>query len=174
MSAHKLSEPRLCLGLRAASDVIRSRRSIILILVLLPVSLIATAGSLNYNGFCISQRSFLPDEEFLRSAIKHTIRFDGPVSIGYVDRREQFAKSIRYIDEADFRAQNPNCCEIMTKPPLEYPSIDAIDRLLGKASKIISVTYFQRYLNQANSISTKTRIVYVTVGNCGAVLNIGR
>lgn len=176
MSADKLPDPQLCSGLRVLADGIRRRPWITLTVMLLPVLLITTVGALNYNGYCISRGEFLPDDEFMSSAIRQTIKFDAgrPISIGNRDGREQFARSIPYVDESDFRTQNPNCCEIRTAPPLEYPPINAVDRLIGSASKIVSVTFLQRYLNQEGSIDTRSRTDYVTVGNCGIVLNVGR
>ena len=176
MGADKLPRPQLCSGLRVLSDGIRKHPWITLTVVLFPVVLITTVGSLNYNGYCISRGKFLPGDEFISSAIRQTIEFDAgrPISIGNRDGHEQFARSIPYVDESDFRTQNPNCCEFRTAPPLEYPPISVVDRLIGSASKIVSVTYFQRYLNQEGSTDIRSRTDYVTVGNCGVVLNIGR
>ena len=176
MRADKTNNPQLCAGFRVLSGGIRRRPWITLTVMLLPVLLITTVGALNYNGYCISRGEFLPDDEFMSSAIRQTITFDAgrPISIGNRDGHEQFARSIPYVDESDFRSQNPNCCEFRTTPPLEYLPISVVDRLIGSASKIVSVTFFQRYRNQEGSIDTRSRTDYVTVGNCGVVLNVGR
>ncbi|HZO46324.1 MAG TPA: hypothetical protein VFB68_10555 [Xanthobacteraceae bacterium] len=136
---------------------------------LLPLATVLAA--LLISGFCFSQFRYLTDDELVASAIDDVLRSSVHVvekpSGGYA----QFVpkQPIHYRSRAEFQSLNPNCCKIV---PHDREWISLWHQLYGKAAASVFIRYVVRHVDDQGETATEA-VARRTVGNCGAVLNLG-
>jgi hypothetical protein len=124
------------------------------------------------SGFCFSQFRYLDDDELIAAAIDDVLR-QGTHTIekpsgGYAQIRPK--TQIRYRSRSEFQSLNPNCCKIV---PHDREWITLWHQLYGRAAKSVLVRYAVRYVDEDGAEAMTTAIARLTIGNCGAVLNLG-
>jgi hypothetical protein len=142
------------------------RRTIVFILLLL-----VFAGGLSVSGFCFGQHRFLSDQEFIDAAIQELMKGRGTYSLFSIDGKHSAAISgIPYASKGEFISDNPDCCSIVSinYPRDNGPQFTILDRVLGKAAKLVKVRYRDRWTEDGEP---KVKVVegYIGLTNCGEV-----
>ncbi|HNE26465.1 MAG TPA: hypothetical protein PLH12_04925 [Pseudomonadales bacterium] len=154
-----------------------------IILAILPASFCYAFWwcAMNYAGYCHAEGRFLSDQEKIYSAVKYvmphsyprTIKRQRNISINGVIGKSDYLyenkKPIKYKDEQDFLALNPDCCTLSMKigeiGEIERPAI--IDRVTGYFSTYVTVRFKIRFLDENNKESFGEGSSSVSVTNCG-------
>jgi len=147
--------------------------------------------SLNYFGYCYSQKRFLSDEEKLNIVVKYILTFEVAMSqenSEYIERvklvdkdkgqklqleKDQQGEYVPYHNIEDFFALNPSCCQVTTNYKSiggEGDTVSCWNRLTGFKSSVVGVRYLSRYRNSEGTIQSKPREIFPGVNNCGELV----
>jgi len=137
-------------------------------LVLLPLVFV---GALSFGGFCFGHQRFLSDQEFIDAAIQELMKGRGTYSLVSIDGKSSTAVSgVPYGSNGEFIGDNPDCCSIVS---IDYardsgPQFTMLDRVLGKAAKLVRVRYKDRWTEDGEP---KVQVAegYLGLTNCGEV-----
>ncbi len=141
--------------------------------------------SLNYLGFCYSQKRFLSDEEKLNIVVKEILaseaeRFKYYKRVISLDknneRRMQLEKEypgepVPYRDINEFFFLNPGCCAVGTELTFEgaISHLSHWNRLVNTISLVVTIKYLKRYRDNEGVIQTKPVKHDWLITNCGNI-----
>lgn len=150
------------------------------------VGLLTIILSLNYFGFCYSQKHFLSDEEKLNIVIKDILANEAENFKYYKrmisldknnERRLQLEKyypgePVPYRDINEFFILNPKCCTVSDKYIIggyEYSIVHITlwSRVIRAVSLVITIKYLERYRDSEGVIHTKPISHDWVIGRCG-------
>jgi hypothetical protein len=139
----------------------------VVVLILLPLLL---AGGLSFCGFCFGQQRFLSDQEFIDAAIRELVSSRASWQPVIEGTFRPPVSGISYVSESEFIDENPDCCSIVgiNYPRDSGPQFTMLDRVLGKAAKLVKMRYKYRWTEQGEP---KVHVVesYFGLTNCGEV-----
>jgi hypothetical protein len=167
------SSVRLLVGMRVLGRWISTPLGLVTTFTCLSVAIAAATVALwlTYNGYCISQRRYLSEQEIFDTAIIETMRrptYPRVVSLPQGVRLEAW-KVIPYSDIEEFKRQNPSCCSF-TPPNVGDRTpfyISFWDQLFGGANHFVAVKYWVRYLDGHNQEQTEETTAYIRLAACG-------
>src|SRR5689334_17669062 len=110
--------------------------------------LLVAAGALSASGFCFGQRRFLSDREFIDAAVQEVMKGRGAYSLSSADGKTRTEISgTPYISKDEFNRENPDCCSVVAidHPRDNGPQFTMLDRVLGKAAKLVKLKYKDRW-----------------------------
>lgn len=147
------------------------------------VGLLTIILSLNYFGFCYSQKRFLSDEEKLNIVVKEILASEAKsfkyykrvISLDKNDQRrlelEKYypGEPVTYRDINEFFVLNPRCCAVSDKYIVEgaIAHISRWSRLIRTISSVVTIKYLKRYRNSEGVIQTKSVKHDWVITNCG-------
>lgn len=148
--------------------------------------------SLNYFGFCYSQKRFLSDEDKLNIIVKNILASEVKSFEYYKrvisldknnERRLQLEKEypgepVSYRDINEFFILNPQCCTVSDKYIIggdEYSIVHITiwSRLIRAVSLVITIKYLERYRDSEGIMHTKPSSHDWVIDNHGDVWEHG-
>jgi hypothetical protein len=131
--------------------------------------LLVAAGGLSASGFCFGQHRFLSNREFIDTAVREVMKGRGAYSLSDGKARTEISGT-PYTSKDEFNRENPDCCSVVAidYPRDNGPQFTMLDRVLGKAAKLVKLKYKDRWTEDGQP---KTEIVegYLGLTNCGEV-----
>jgi hypothetical protein len=138
---------------------------------IIAVLLLAGTVSLNYSGFCIAERRFVPDEEKIRAAVADVAV--GDMVFWYGAGRDPDGRRSVLIDRPDtvdeFLAANPGCCRIVpvgrSMHSRAFPG-----RILGQVSHEVRIDYVRQIPDDRGILQADRARRHVYVTPCGTAV----
>lgn len=142
--------------------------------------------ALNYLGFCFSGMRFLSDDEKIKVVVEQILtmypRRDEVVDMVSIVNGKQVRTRVKrdpenpipYRDIDEFFKLNPNCCKVSKQVQDEggWMAADLADRMCGRVSDFVDVTYFVRY-RDAHGVEQKKAIrTMPALSNCGEPVDL--
>ncbi|KJC56402.1 hypothetical protein UP10_34535 [Bradyrhizobium sp. LTSPM299] len=128
------------------------------------------AGSLSVSGFCFGEHRFLSDQEFIDAAVQELMKGRGTYSLLHAGGSNTAVSGVPYVSKEEFISDNPDCCSIasINYPRDSGPQFTILDRVLGRAAKLVKVKYKERWTEDGEP---KVQVVdgYLGLTNCGEV-----
>jgi len=167
--------------LRAQSRWARRSGGVLLLSFCLLCAHYLYAGMRNYMGYCAATGVRQSDDERIRRAIEHFLiaypkdeqslsryfQMDSDAS-GTAHRIK--GTPIPYINAAQFRELNPDCCSVTPTPAeLEHPPSAWLDRVFGATSSFVNIRYRLRYHDQEGVAKDEVKHTTSAISNCGHV-----
>ena len=122
----------------------------------------------NYYGYCLAEGKFLSNEEKIDAAINYINSRDRvPIISG---NEIQYLVQIRYSSVSDFKAKNPDCCQVgmsgfysETWPPTFK------ERVEGRYGDRVKVKFQLNYIDKNGVSSSKPEEWDYVIENCGGI-----
>ena len=144
----------------------------VVVAVAFGVGIVACRSAWNYAGYCRDQGRLLTKDERIAIAIDYVLQ-TYPPSIRLPLGSRNLArpeKPIAYFSEANFRAENPNCCEEVSQlPEGEAPGLFA--KTMGRFATFVRVKFRVKYRTESGAEEAQLAESYVAITNCGRPWN---
>ncbi|MDP3251151.1 MAG: hypothetical protein Q8M77_04500 [Hydrogenophaga sp.] len=143
------------------------------VMILVPALYIANTARLNYQGYCVSERKYLSDEEKIRVAAASILAQYPPAVIlrkirdGAIEQYTPPEQPIYYRNIDEFIALNAGCCKIIPKFSSDDRLPNLLERGTGTIYGIADITYQVRYLDNSELMQVTQARTRLPVSNCG-------
>ena len=141
--------------------------------VLVPIAAVAAwaivSMARNAMGYCAKKQAYITHAAMIEAGINELLaRQNGPC-VGS-NAVWSCTREIKYANAEDFKANNPDCCNIGRGPEEPRPGIyDFVLRMQGEAAGLVSIAYLQRDKSPDGTVVTRKATQTFKVENCGRV-----
>jgi hypothetical protein len=129
------------------------------------VALVATIYVLHRQSFCFAEWQFTRGEVKINAAALEAFQWNNATN-------SKLNRPIRYGSIEEFRAMNPDCCQIATIQEVRrwHGEPSFMNVLFGYQTDIVRVRYAERFLKEDESHRSKDRLMMIPVSSCGIVI----
>jgi hypothetical protein len=168
----RFERPALMAGIQVLRDWwnhSRAGRVVLSGVMSIALAAIVLTSTLSYNGFCFSQGRFLSDQEYVNIAISRIMSLP---CYQLMSPTFKCVPPIKYMDVADFRARNPDCCKFV-RHNTDYAGSSVVtfsQQLFGYAAHSVLVNFKISYVDADGHTQNTIGPGLIVVGNCGSIL----